>query len=426
MHAEDTHKKGGFFAKIFGHHDDPATNATDPANVIQPGDAAAAGLGDPSASTGMPSPIPGATPVVPIEGSSEDETLRLHEISEKHDTASSQTSLSASDSEINTDTMKAMLSDVHAVAKDDSSPLDLSNHAIEPLKSTEVTDDPTVPADEMKSESKSDDISTESSDPEEASPKGADSEADDMAILKAAQAKAKEDSLRSGVEPAASKDEKVAEAVAAGMTAIESPAKVEARELDKEGFAPTNTTEDDIKNERSQADLDTFNPPAPPVEEGLAWTAEQSKAMGEESDLPAGAAEESDPVVPSASESTTASLSEGNQAVLKDAQGDLDAILAHRDASVITHPEESPEVILSNETHTDAAMQDAKPHITAMSAPMIDDDVASMLPEKATMPTAPATSPETQAAVARLEQHIDDLETGLQKVRSELKAMQSK
>ena len=123
------------------------------------------------------------------------------------------------------------------------------------------------------------------------------------------------------------------------------------------------------------------DPPAPPVEEGKAWNAEHNAEPA--------LLEPATPVAPQ---------SPLPQAELEGAQGDMNTILAgHSDLTT-----DAP-----NEEETGLAPKSELPA------------VADPAPEK----TTETTNPERQAAVARLQGHIDELETSLQKVRDELDAL---
>ncbi len=382
MHSDDTHKKDGFFSKIFGHHDD-ATMKSDDANVIKPSDAASVGLADTPAVNGVePNPAPSLDPIDfaskqsgDTSSASQDDTLQLHEVagaamptetaaetepptSEAStppvDNAAHETD-TASESTLSSDPLKGSVADVLAVSKDTSEPLDLNAHA-----STSPAEPSSDTADET-GDMHADNITT--SDDKETTVETPASESSDKPI---AQPSSEETSLSAADASASSTSSE-----SAVNTASEaSPVAAETLATEIVPDAPS---------------APSIEPPAPPVEEGAAWLEAHKDSVSPDV-KPDEVPDDKQPDSP--------------QSTLTEAQTQVDKIFEdHPDfTNTATAPSADEKPSETSEDSKDTTTHDA----SAVSS---------------------AQPPEIQAAVARLEQHIDDLESGLQKVRAELAAL---
>ncbi len=367
MHSDDTHKKDGFFSKIFGHHDDVAVKSDD-ANVIQPGDAATVGLAD--ASDTSATSADGSASLDPIDFASKqsdtqtednNDTLQLHEVS-ADSSGSSEPSVQESASNNTTmdtapaDELKGSVADVLAVPKDNSEPLDLSQHTAT-LSPTDSSDSSPVVEEVPGSETPAAEAAAEHI---------ADQPVDSDAGIGDTTGSEARDTMTTTPE--------VADAAQAEVSAVidSSAGADKGREGDAEA-APEQTA--------AQTDVE---PPAPPVEEGVAWSAAH------------GGAEAMHPE----SQPTTEVHTDG-QAVLHHAQEQVNQIFASH-----------PDFTTGHESH--AATTEAA------TEPKTDE------PQEQAAAVIAQPTPEVDAAVARLEQHIDELESGLQKVRTELASLRAK
>lgn len=376
MHSDDTHKKEGFFSKIFGHHDGAQVQSDD-ANVIQPQDAASVGVADtPLDSAPSLDPIDFAsknTDASQVSAGGSDDTLQLHEVSADTPSGDSKDVLDGSkhDSESGTmsgaslsgsvDELKGSVSDVLAVPKDDTAPLDLSQHAvasIDGLQTEAPVADASATAEQVDSQNQPDASSSEvdTADTDESvgsvESKDADGQIDSSSHDTVG--------VETGAQPMS--DSSTQQELASSADSV---------------------TSDSTKTD-AVVDIE---PPMPPVDEGKAWQAAQSEVSSQAEVAPA---------------SDVSVAGEEGRAALSTAQDQVDQIFA-------THPD------FTTGHEADKAeddKSDATPNATATASENATTEVS-----------ATHDSPEVQAAVARLEQHIDDLETGLQKVRTELAAL---
>lgn len=368
MHSDDTHKKDGFFSKIFGHHDD-AVAKSDDANVIQPGDAAAVGLAD-TPDTSISSnneaasldPIDFASKQSDAPAEDKDDTLQLHEVSADssgssgvsvQEPASNDTAADAAPTPVPADELKGSVADVLAVSKDNSEPLDLSQHTA--TLSTTDNDSSAPVAEEV---------------PGSETP-AAEAAAEHIADQSASTDESAGDTT--GSEPHDTMT--TAPDVSDGAQAEVSPIPDSSAEMVTNNGGVTEATA-----EQSVAQTDV-EPPAPPVEEGKAWSATHGSAENVALEAKPSVEEHAD-----------------GQAILHHAQEQVDQIFASHPDFTTGHESSAPEAQVTPTAKDDEAPEQAAPAITQ-------------------------PAPEIEAAVARLEQHIDELESGLQKVRAELASL---
>lgn len=422
MHAEDAHaKQGGFFSKIFGHHDDPANqveagSTADP-NVIHPEDAAAAGVADLATAA-----------VADIEPVNNSEATATPEPTAVADTI------------IGNSTM----SDVHAIPKGEHEPVDLTSSDTAPkVELAEASTEPIVVADEPTPTLETTSLEGQTPIADEPDSGAAPAETmvvsdSDMQALRDAQAahaanaaqKTEADSsdLTSDEAPAAEDlTEPVSSEASAlndvdnngdsfeiptppptaydGDTSLEptSPVVDEPVEAAEVADKPANT-DDSPSIDIAPSDLDVVppsapEPPSPPVEEGQAWQSEQADAKATD------------------------------QAPLVEDVTPIEASVAASDEKTAEVASEVSDILSTRgEYVTDTDNKDVPTaNVVEKSEPVKDHPEANV---EAIAPVAAETksedSGETQAALARLEQHIDELDTGLQKVRSELAGLKSR
>lgn len=274
-------------------------------------------------------------------------------------------------------------SDVHAIPSGSHSPLDLTSATSTPAPSSHDTFDiPTPPAQETQAEQA---IDTEL----------AASAAQDAAVAEEPSFEApSEDAPNSAPEPEATASED-------DDLAILQAAQAEHAQKAAEPTPVVETPAEETPAEEPTATADV-EPPTPPVEEGQAWQSSQTFA-----------AEPEAPVAP------TNSRFAGVQDEVKD-------ILAARvdyttDGANSATPGEEP---AAADVTTPEASPDPAPEPTP--EPVVEP-TSETTPEPTPAPTPEAgPNPEIQAALARLEQHIEDLDNGLQKVRAELANLRDK
>lgn len=341
MHADDSHNnKPGFFSKIFG-HDDTANSApagVDPGTTVEPSTPveADAALSEPT------SPVePSTAPVADVQ-------LQSGTMSDVHATSTGPEALDLSS-----------VTPTPAEALSEEAQSEDNTFQLPDIKSTEPPANPTV------------DVIMPTDTPEVAQEPA--TEADDS------QAEVIFDSTQPQPEPATSVEGSAqsneAEVASAAPAISEPPAS--------ESTTAEATPEETV--------LPDVEPPAPPVEEGQAWSAQQGMAE----DTPSAAVESVTPTTPE---------SPLPHAELDAAQGSMNTILA---------------------THSDLTTDAPQVEETGL-APKSESPITPELEvsaEKVSSDSSSVSNPERQAAVARLQGHIDDLEVNLQKVRDELDAL---
>ena len=427
MHSDDAHgKKGGFFSKIFGHDDDQADPKTDSnPNVIHPEDAKAVGVADmvtngvtATQTNPMPSlpDTPAALPVSPTDA----------------------------------DITSGSMSDVHAIPKSDHEPINLN------MTGNETTPAVASPSadDETKAEAAVDVELDASKALDEASPAvnpaspvntpSASEEDPDLAALKAAQAahgggettdiesstgRAPEISAMSTGTPPTEPDNdantfNIHEIASSPITPppseetaqsdqTSSPSQPDSPSASTESTEPTESMAvspvDETPTNPVASDVE---PPAPPVQEGETWSATQPSFTDSisKSSLDANAdpapAPDSTASQASSNDPVSAVETEANK-LSADAQSEVSGILANRQD-------------FTTDSQADQTSLDPTTPIAEDIALAADAKPDAALAESA------ETDPELKAGLLRLEQHIDDLDSGLQKVRDELASLKSK
>ncbi len=421
MHAEDAHaKQGGFFSKIFGHHDDPTAAVADEApadpNVIHPEDAAAAGVADlataATTETDPPAPLEAPTPEAVVSNST--------------------------------------MSDVHAIPKGGHEPVDLTaseTPSVAPetpaaeaaADQAPITDEPTPTSEVMAADEPvpSLEASTPDSDTpvleESAAAEATESTDPDMQALKDAQAAHAANAVQNSQTdtPELTSPEEPTEPSPVDTPSLESPeASHDSFEIPSHPFEPATTEETPVADIEPVAEpsaseevpsavevpdeptvtaeapfadavvsgTDTTSdsspePPAPPVEEGQAWQSEQSSKVDEG--------------VPTSEDALSEAPQAASDEKSAEVAGEVSDILSGRGEYV-----------------TDSSDPKAKEEDRVVTPN--DDSESSVDIAATTGEVKPDDSGETQAALVRLEQHVDELDAGLQKVRDELAALKSR